>query len=623
MKNLFFTENRNKERKKAAEPTDEVCLVHQRVRELEMYRSLFDQSPTAQLILDPQMIIEKMNHQANVLFAAGQAAPLGKTIDSILPDDIEKVSWALTELASIRDSRRLFLTWKKEGSLNDWEAVLTPLRFSKEEEMRVLMTIREAVGSGKERHQAGRHPTLHPFHILQNQLFRIAKRSDGEYIYVFSEGKIAESFDRTTERVYGKPVRDVTHEKHVDLFIQSLDRAFSGEEVNFEQTCNGRVFSTQLSPVHIGQTIPEVVGLVTEITEQRLIEHRLEEAHLLFAQFAEESLFAVSIFTANDPSLVYANKRMAEMFGYSSSEIKGSEPLKYIHPDDRELALEMLAKRSKGEKEMFHYQLRGLHKDGRTLELEVMSKGMWYKGKESIVVMALDVSQRKQADEIVRKSEMLTMIGQLAAGVAHEIRNPLTSIKGFLQLIQMEGGIKGKTKYYEIMLAELERIEFIISEFLVLAKPQLVKRSHKNIVNLLQNIIILVETHAIINNVQIFLQVEKNLPTIMCEENQLKQAFINVMKNAIEAMPDGGELLITVMREGNNQLLIQFIDQGVGVPEEIMPKLGEPFYTTKEKGTGLGLMVCYKIIEDHQGNITVKSKANAGTTVEIRLPVGS
>lgn len=236
----------------------------------------------------------------------------------------------------------------------------------------------------------------------------------------------------------------------------------------------------------------------------------------------------------------------------------------------------------------------------------------------ALIEQSQSLMQRKKTEEIVRKSEMLSMIGQMAAGVAHEIRNPLTSIKGFLQFIQSNES--RSTEYFSIMLAELGRIEFIISEFLVLAQPQLVKKERKNLIHLLQNIIVLVETHAILNNVQVFLHFDPELPLIMCEESQLKQAFINIMKNAIEAMPDGGELLITAMSDGGERVTVQFIDDGVGVPEEIMPRLGEPFYTTKEKGTGLGLMVSYKIVENHRGHINVRSKPHKGTTVEIQLP---
>jgi signal transduction histidine kinase len=113
---------------------------------------------------------------------------------------------------------------------------------------------------------------------------------------------------------------------------------------------------------------------------------------------------------------------------------------------------------------------------------------------------------------------------------------------------------------------------------------------------------------------------ECNLPKISCEENQLKQVFLNLLKNAIEAMPAGGNIDVKVKAKEEGKISIQIIDQGIGIPKDRIPTLGEPFYTTKEKGTGLGLMTCYKIIESHNGQLTIDSEINEGTTIEIILP---
>ncbi|MGZ4032576.1 MAG: ATP-binding protein, partial [Tumebacillaceae bacterium] len=158
---------------------------------------------------------------------------------------------------------------------------------------------------------------------------------------------------------------------------------------------------------------------------------------------------------------------------------------------------------------------------------------------------------------------------------------------------------------------------------LVLAKPQAMNYQLKDLNVLLQNIIALIDTQAIMNNVQILMMIssEKELPLIECEENQLKQVFINILKNALEAMPDGGNVYVSVKRTADDKVHVQFVDEGCGIPPERVAKLGEPFYTTKEKGTGLGLMVSYKIINEHQGQINVTSELNIGTTVDVVLPI--
>jgi len=123
------------------------------------------------------------------------------------------------------------------------------------------------------------------------------------------------------------------------------------------------------------------------------------------------------------------------------------------------------------------------------------------------------------------------------------------------------------------------------------------------------------------SGIQIFVESESDIPPIVCEENQLKQVFINILKNSIEAMPHGGRIDVKIKAKEHDKVSISIMDQGVGIPENRIPTLGEPFYTTKEKGTGLGLMTSYTIIDRHDGELKISSKVNEGTTVEVVLPL--
>lgn len=179
-----------------------------------------------------------------------------------------------------------------------------------------------------------------------------------------------------------------------------------------------------------------------------------------------------------------------------------------------------------------------------------------------ISAICRNISDRKRTEELLRRSDKLSVIGQLAAAVAHEIRNPLTSIKGFIQLFRSSID----AKYVEIMLSELERIEFIISEFLSLAKPQVANFKPHNIMTVIQNTLAIVNTQALMNKIQIELTADNNLPTIICDEFKVKQVLINVLKNAMEAMPDGGQIEVHVSKR-HEYLHIQVIDQGCGIPK--------------------------------------------------------
>lgn len=236
-----------------------------------------------------------------------------------------------------------------------------------------------------------------------------------------------------------------------------------------------------------------------------------------------------------------------------------------------------------------------------------------------LLSISRDISERKKAEEIMLQSEKLSIAGQLAAGIAHEIRNPITAIKGFLQLMQDEFNMK--KDFYNIINSEINRIELILSELLLLAKPQETKFESKDVRVILSQVTMLLESEANMSNIQLITKIEPDIPSIFCDENQLKQVFINFLKNAMEAMPNGGEINIEVLKEDQDYITVRFVDQGCGIPEEALSRLGQPFFTTKEEGTGLGFMISRKIIENHDGNIKITSLVNKGTTIEVRLPI--
>ncbi|MDG0794353.1 ATP-binding protein [Cohnella ginsengisoli] len=288
-----------------------------------------------------------------------------------------------------------------------------------------------------------------------------------------------------------------------------------------------------------------------------------------------------------------------------------------------------------------------------------------------IASISRNITERKATEEMLRRTEKLSMVGQLAAGVAHEIRNPLTTLRGFVQLQQKSGGIN--PAHLDTMLSELDRINFIVGEFLVLSKPQAIRFQLVDIRSIMKETVALLEAQAIMNNVQFELREADELAPLNGEPNQLKQVFLNVLKNGMEAMPEGGTLRIGIWaeRHGENggsetvggdsvgeavngretiaeaaaarepemmadvasigtshqadpaaddNILIVIEDEGFGISQEELKHLGEPFYSNKASGHGLGLMVSQQILAGHRGTIRYKSELGQGTRVEIRLP---
>ncbi|MFT4415232.1 ATP-binding protein [Fredinandcohnia humi] len=237
--------------------------------------------------------------------------------------------------------------------------------------------------------------------------------------------------------------------------------------------------------------------------------------------------------------------------------------------------------------------------------------------RKGLVTIGRDVSKEKAAEEIALRKEKLSVVGELAAGIAHEIRNPLTTIKGFIQLQKEKGD--SKTQFTDIILSELDRINQIVSELLVFSKPQSKKLKNFKVKELIDYVITLTSHEAVLHNVEVEVENTAKDSTLYGDINELIQVLVNVVKNSIDAMPEGGKVRIKT-REINNKVQIKVLDTGVGIPEERLEKIGEPFFTLKEKGMGLGLTMSNKIVQDHKGSLKIKSKVGWGTKVVITLP---
>ncbi|WP_290588048.1 ATP-binding protein [Alicyclobacillus sp.] len=233
--------------------------------------------------------------------------------------------------------------------------------------------------------------------------------------------------------------------------------------------------------------------------------------------------------------------------------------------------------------------------------------------------MLRDLSERRRTEEALRQSEKLNAVGQLAAGLAHEIRNPLTALKGFVQLLQQRADEKARG-YLAVMQDELNRMELILSELLVLAKPQPVEIRRIRLQEALKDVIALTDSQLFMAGVQVQMEVDESAPPVSGDVNQLKQVFVNVIKNAIEAMPGGGRLTIRMWQEAG-WVRIAFRDTGVGIPKDLQLRVGEPFFTTKSSGTGLGVMMSRRILEAHGGAFEMESEPGIGTTVQISVPI--
>ncbi|WP_209121890.1 ATP-binding protein [Alkalihalobacillus sp. BA299] len=318
--------------------------------------------------------------------------------------------------------------------------------------------------------------------------------------------------------------------------------------------------------------------------------------------------------------ILIANKASERILGYSKVDLVDQQYFNMIKQNKKNNdSVEYFKKALQGKSLSFEEKL--VKKDGRSVDVNVTYIPIIInKDVDGVFVMGEDITEKKKTEELIIKSEKLSVVSRLAAGVAHEIRNPLTTIKGFLQLIHK--GELNKQDFMNIIISELNRVEIIIQEFLSLAKPHN-ENSYRvtNIKKTLKDVTDLLRTNAILKNIEIVFNAENSIPMIECNENQIKQICINLIQNALDATPQTGKIVIDIKSRENKQIVVRIIDNGCGIPKDRIHRLGEPYYSTKEKGTGIGLMVCYKIIEQHNGMLTIFSEENKGTEVEVVLPM--
>lgn len=234
-----------------------------------------------------------------------------------------------------------------------------------------------------------------------------------------------------------------------------------------------------------------------------------------------------------------------------------------------------------------------------------------------------DITERKRTEELVRKSEKLEIVSHLAASMSHEVRNPLTTARGFMQLLSENTSMQNGKQYLEISIQEIDRATEIINHYLTFAKPAPVTVEKVDVLKEIQSMIQIITPLSNMNAVQISFTFNKEKDySILGERSKLQQGLINILKNGIEAMPNGGKLQLN-LRSNESNIRIDIQDTGIGMTRHQLNRLGEPYFSTKEqdKGTGLGMMVAFSIVKGMNGQIKVTSEVDKGTCFSIQFPL--
>ncbi|TDA66949.1 MAG: hypothetical protein D9V47_11555 [Clostridia bacterium] len=221
--------------------------------------------------------------------------------------------------------------------------------------------------------------------------------------------------------------------------------------------------------------------------------------------------------------------------------------------------------------------------------------------------------------QYVRRTEALTAAGQLATSLIHEVRNPLTSVKGFLQLLEKKVVQPELQEYITIMSGELDRATELIGDFLQVARPREPLWEKVDLNAMVRDMVMLVEGQAFLRGVSLSQELSPELPWLWLDRSQVKQVVLNLLSNALAATPSGGRITVR-SHWRNRQVWVQVEDTGSGMPPEMVARIGTPFLTTKENGTGLGLYICRQIMARHEGRMEVRSELGCGSTFSLVFP---
>lgn len=451
---------------------------------------------------------------------------------------------------------------------------------------------------------------------LGPHMMSIIRKSDERYVDVNRRFLEAKGF--TCEEVIGKtPMETGVPKSEFNEIMKAIEEQGSvhnleGTLVMKEGSVGTIILSAERIQIDDEECILFAYNDVTEMkrvqTERKLALQKLIKSQEEVASILEsmtDCFFAID----RDWQFTYINRAGEIAFGKSRDELLGKIITEVIMIMDTT-----------------HQNFQKVMDEKRSSTFVVMSEALgnkWlemtaYPTEAGLTCYFRDITSRKISENEFARLDRLNLVGQLAAGIAHEIRNPMTTVRGYLQLLGTKPNYAAQKSTFELMISELDRANSIITEFLSLAQLRQTNLKSQNLNEILTNLYPLLEADAFTQNMQIDF-VPREIPNLELNEKEITQLILNLTRNGLEAMREKGFLTIKSYVE-ENKVVLAIKDEGCGIPPEDLNKLGTPFFTTKDEGTGLGLATCYKIAESHHAKIHIASSSR-GTTFFIIFPI--
>jgi two-component system NtrC family sensor kinase len=369
-------------------------------------------------------------------------------------------------------------------------------------------------------------------------------------------------------------------------------------------------------------------GVGRDITERKQAEEALRQSEENYRALFDSSVIGTIVLDADTVRVAMANRAATEIFGFSSvEEVQGLDPLDYIRPEDKDRVVELALSNLLEQDSRQVYELGAFTKDGREIWISATGAKIMHEGKLAGLISFTDITEQKKQSEHIILTDRLASLGELASGTAHELNNPLTSIIGFSQLL-MEGEVPDDIRDdLKLINYEAQRAASITKNLLTFARKHAPEKQSNQINSIVEDVLKLRAYEHKANSIEVERQFAPDLPEVMVDYFQIQQVFINIIINAEYFMTkEHGKGTLTITTKKNNRtVVISFADDGPGIPREILRRIFDPFFTSKEsgKGTGLGLSICHGIVAEHGGQIYARNHQGKGATIVVELPINS
>lgn len=369
-----------------------------------------------------------------------------------------------------------------------------------------------------------------------------------------------------------------------------------------------------------GLRVTRVVGTTQDVTARKRVEHLIRQSEERYRRLVAVSPYGILVIRAD--RVIFANDQALKLFGaVKAEEIVGRSPFDLFHQDCHDAMRERVSELLGGSQVTPMVEERIIKQDGMPMDVEVSSAGFSDEEGTAILVMLRDISERKRLQDRLRKTERIAELGTVASGMAHEIGTPMNVILGRAEYLMDRVADETVKRGLQTIVAQVERITRVMNQLLAFARRKPPERGPLVLREVIENSVEMFQERLAKNRVQVEMQLDEACSKVQADADQMNQVLINLIMNAVHAMPEGGQLRIG-MAQADTMVKLTVADTGCGIPPEVIARVFDPFFTTKEfgKGTGLGLTVVKGIIEEHHGSISAESQEGKGTTFTILLP---